>query len=767
VRIPLDYYRILSVPIKATLEQLEQAYGDRLLQQPRREYNTQAIQARQELIQNAYQVLSDSEQRAEYDAQFLINLSPPEPIEEPEGGEIAAPKTPSVGNPTIEIPPSQFVGVLLILHELGEYELVLKLGIDYFNSKEYELFQKKQDDEVNTATEQNIILSLALAYLELGREQWHRREYENAALSGQMGLDLLIQENLFPKVKEEIEIDLFKLRPYRVLELIAQNSANSPERARGFQLLKEMLVQRQGIEGKGEDRSGLNFEQFLCFIQQLRTYLTSAEQQHLFEAEAKKSSAIANYLAVYALMARGFVLKQPELILRAQRMLDFLSEIQDVTWEQSVCALLLGHTQKAIHRVQNSQDTVKLEIITQYSVGSTDLLPGLCFYGEKWLQEEAISQFSDLVKASVTLKEYFADTSVQTYLEELASSASAIAIPSAPAVTQPEPKSTAINEDKSAGILSRWRNKFSSQKQKLPDRVQSTDAARSEQELVSASVATGVSSTAILERNLSSTEIPPIQQHPVAKTKTSRNSQSNYSPSLPLQSKETSQAVPDLVIKKSNANVRQNKKRVPNKKRSKSTLLKGWLFLASLIFGLGTMGFVLMKLFLNPPLEMAKQEAQLAIAINTSAVQLPVVKPKAAPVKPQPKLTFTDTSQQVIQQWLDSKSAAFGKEHEIDELNNILVAPLLATWRDRAIYDQQQNSYRTYEHTLKMRSAAINQNDPKQATVEAEVKEIARHYQAGQLDNSKSYNDNLLVRYQLVLQGEKWLIKNAEVLKTL
>ncbi len=765
MRIPLDYYRILSVPIKATLEQLEQAYGDRILQQPRREYNTQAIQARQELIQNAYLILSDFEQRAEYDAQFLINLRPPEPTEEPEWEEIAAPKTPSVGNPTIEIPPSQFVGVLLILHELGEYELVLKLGIDYFNSKEYELFQKKQDDEVNTATEQNIILSLALAYLELGREQWHRREYENSALSGQMGLDLLIQENLFPKVQEEIEIDLYKLRPYRVLELIAQNSANSPERAIGFQLLKEMLVKRQGIEGKGEDRSGLNFEQFLCFIQQLRTYLTSAEQQHLFEAEAKKSSAIANCLAVYALMARGFVLKQPELILRAQRMLDFLSELQDVTWEQSVCALLLGHTQKAIHKVQNSQDTAKLEIITQYSVGSTDLLPGLCFYSEKWLQEEVISQFSDLVKTSVTLKEYFADTSVQTYLEELAAGGASAMSP-APAVTHSEPKSTTINEDKSAGILSRWRNKFSSQKQKLPAPVQSSDAARSEQKLVSASVATGVSSTAILERNLSSREIPPIQHQPLAKTKTSQNFQSNSS-SLPLQSKETSQAVPDLVIKKLNGNVRQNKKRVPKKKRSKSTLLKGWLFLTSLIFGLGTMGFVLMKLFLNPPLEMAKQEAQLAIAINTSAVQLPVVKPKAAPVKPQPKLTFTDTSQQVIQKWLDSKSAAFGKEHKIDELNNILVVPLLTSWRDRAIYDQQQNSYRTYQHTLKMRSAAINQNDPKQATVEAEVKEIAQHYQAGQLDNSKSYNDNLLVRYQLVLQGEKWLIKNAEVLKTL
>ena len=75
MRIPLDYYRILSVPVKATPEQLEQAYRDRLLQQPRREYSESAILARQKLIQHSYQVLSDSGQRAIYDAQFLSRIS--------------------------------------------------------------------------------------------------------------------------------------------------------------------------------------------------------------------------------------------------------------------------------------------------------------------------------------------------------------------------------------------------------------------------------------------------------------------------------------------------------------------------------------------------------------------------------------------------------------------------------------------------------------------------------------------------------------------
>ncbi|MGL5792819.1 MAG: J domain-containing protein, partial [Waterburya sp.] len=429
MRIPLDYYQILGVTIQASAQQLEQAYSDRLLQQPRREYNEQAIQARRELIQHAYQVLSDSEQKAAYDAQFFVNMQSVETAGVTAISETAAPATELMPensqptavltNPTIEIASSQLLGALLIFHEFGEYELALKLGIDFYNSQEFTALQRQQDEVTRKATQENIILALALAYLELGREQWHQQEYENAALSDQLGLDLLKQENLFPQIQEELELDLYKLRPYRVLELISQNLVNSPERSRGFELLREMLLQRQGIEGKGEDLSGLSFDQFLCFIQQLRTYLTSAEQQQLFDSEAQSESAIANYLAVYALLGRGFSLKQPELILRAQRKLDLLSDKQDVAWEQAVSALLLGHTEKAIKKLQSSQDTSKLVQVQQHSPESIDLLPGICFYSEKWLQEDVLAQFIDLVGNPLTLKEYFAEREVQKYLEEL------------------------------------------------------------------------------------------------------------------------------------------------------------------------------------------------------------------------------------------------------------------------------------------------------------------------------------------------------------
>ncbi len=775
MRIPLDYYQILSVPVKATSSQLEQAYSDRLLQQPRREYNDQAIQARQGLIKHAYQVLSDPKQRANYDAQFFVNMQPvlsiPEAISAAEESESNESATESliqedlrldvpVVNPTIEVAPSQLIGALLILHELGEYELALQLGVDYFNSQD---FDKSSDGEVQVRTDaqENIILSLTLAYLELGREQWHRREYENAAVSGQMGVDLLDRENLFPQIKAEIELDLYKLRPYRVLELISQNQANSPARIKGFELLREMLLQRQGIEGKGQDRSGLNFDQFLCFIQQLRTYLTSIEQQQLFDREAQNDSAIASYLAVYALLARGFCFKQPELVLRAQRKLDYLSEKQDVAWEQAVSALLLGHTEKAIYKLQNSPDKTKLEQVQRHSLDTTDLLPGICFYSEQWLQEDVIAQFSDLANTSLTIKEYFADREVQAYLEELAPPPLSSKMPNAFDSHQQDTANNQKNKsvNNKVGFFSRWRNLLAFEKTST---TASNQVSQPKRELISVTVGTPTTSAPQHNHAASKTSSKPRFRQKVLQNSTERINYSvpatAKSPSLPLSQQR---AVPPEVIQKAQGKARQ-KRIVRKKKLNSATVRKGRLFILGLILGTGTLAFVAMRLFLNPAKNV--NQASLGINISQPTVELPNVKPKVA-VKP--KVSFTEQSQQVIQTWLTSKSAAFGKEHKIDQLNNILAEPLLATWRKRALYYQKSNSYREYEHNVTVRSAQIDPNNLQKATVEAEVKEIAKHYQAGKLDNAQSYDDNLLVRYQLVFQGENWLIQDAKVLKSL
>jgi ARC6-like, IMS domain/DnaJ domain len=802
VRIPLDYYRILSVPVKANAAQLEQAYNDRLLQQPRREYSEVAVTARQQLIQYSYEVLSAPEQRANYDAQFLLNmqtLAAPEFLEDSESssksvtvstveGDVAeaadsevieetasATSTAPPANPTIDIAANQIVGALLILHELGEYETVLRLGIDDFNHRDAQQRSLSENELALDPTQEDLILVLTLAYLELGREQWHRREYESAALSGQLGIDLLQQKSLFPHIQEELEQDLAKLRPYRVLALISQNPAKSTARAEGFKLLQSMLIQRQGIEGKGQDRSGLNFDQFLCFVQQLRTYLTSAEQQQLFDNESQGKSAIANYLAVYALLGRGFSLKQPELVLRAQRKLDYLSEKQDVSWEQSIASLLLGHTEKAIDKLKNSPDPKQLQQVQQHALGSSDLLPGLCFYGEQWLIQDVLAQFSDLSATELTLKEYFADRQVQTYLEELSPATIGEATVKKATVQQAQqqlaPNRKAEGETANSGIMSLWRNFFSGEKSTVPGANSVASAQREINGETSFSDPKGLA-TATLERHQ---DLPSSGLKSPSASMSPQNAHhqkppSSKSLSLPLQPKLT-RAVPESVMQKAQGKAKINKgkggqKSGHKKKRSPETIWKGWLFIASLILGVGTIGYLGAKLFLSPPSNAVK-EGQLAIALNRPSVTIPPQKTQAVVAKPKPAPTLTEQSHQAIQGWLSSKSAAFGQKHQIDRLNSILAEPLLTTWRDRAKAYQQENIYREYTHGIIMRSAKIDPADQNKATVEAEVKETAKHYQSGQIDNAQSYDDNLLVRYQLIRQGEKWLIQQTEVLKTL
>ncbi len=404
MRIPLDYYRILGLPIQASVEQLQQAYRDRLLQLPRREYSEKVIAARKQLVDAAYKVLAHPQQKQRYDSSYFVATYGDRSVDTLTE---APPSTMESLAPSIEITDEQFTGALLILQELGEYELVLNLGQPYL------------DPENPSSNDSDLVLTVALACLELGREQWQQGQYEKAASTLENGDSLLAKTGLFAKTSQEIAADLNKLRPYRILELLAQPQNRVVERKHGLQLLQEILQQRGGIDGTGEDGSGLGLDDFLRFIQQLRSYLTVREQQELFEAESQRPSPVANYLAVYALMARGFAERMPILIRKAKLHLMRLGKRQDVHLEQAVCSLLLGQTTDASRSVELSQESEALSLIRENSQASPDLLPGLCLYSERWLQNEVFAQFRDLKSCPVSLKDYFADEKVQAYLEAL------------------------------------------------------------------------------------------------------------------------------------------------------------------------------------------------------------------------------------------------------------------------------------------------------------------------------------------------------------
>ena len=768
MRIPLDYYRILGVPIQATSEQLTQAYQDRSLQMPRSEYSDLAIDARKQLLEEAYKVLSNSEKRGQYNAQFLEKTY--EFSAEPESKQILT-KTIELTDalvesqtPWLEIRSEQFVGALLIMQELGEYELVLRLGPPYLRNIDNTDLDRGSRDSNCQRLRGDTVLSLALAYLELGREEWQQNKYENAATSGQMGLDLLLREELFPSIREEIQVDLCKLRPYLILEFLSLNEDNPEKRTKGLQLLQQMLQERGGIDGTGEDKSGLSIDEFLRFIQQLRSHLSAAEQQEMFEAEAQRPSAVGAYLAIYALLAKGFAYKQPALIVRAQEMLENLGKRQDVYLEQAVCALLLGQTEAASLALEQSQECEPLAFIREHSQGSPDLLPGLCLYSERWLQTEVFCHCRDLANQQASLQEYFDDRDVQTYLEAILKETSS---------QQRQVESQSIETSKVKAARKSQKSQHI-RKPSIPKPVKKLSLAyanlRSRFTQKHNLVSKNDSSTSPL------TEPALTFSHgdtfPFTDTRQNLRESSHGQSSQQQQSRESRSAssLSSINGRQTRVNRKSRRRRLGLHRRSQlSRETKRLLVLGiPLCLGLGVLGFSYKWFEIRREGELISEQTQREninqIPVNplnpVNSIQLV----ESDPVNNSQKILSTEDAKQVIQTWLNSKSQAFGSNHQIEQLNGILADPILSQWRDRAEYLKDHNAYRQYQHNIEITSVKLDEQNSDRATVKAKVREAAKYYQNGRFHQNHSYDSNLLVRYDFVRQQDRWLINKIEVL---
>lgn len=806
MRIPLDYYRILGLPIQATAEQLSQAYRDRALQLPRREYSDAAINSRKQLLDEAYAVLCDPEQRSAYDASFLTKTyeqEPGQPVTQglTGGGEgIEAPIDPHT--PSIEIKHEQFLGALLILQELGEYELVLKLGNPILGTRDSISLDKGRLGDPQLVRP-DIILTIALACLELGREQWQQGQYENAASSLETGQEFLLREGLFPSLRGEIKSDLYKLRPYRILELLALPEETVVERRNGLRLLQEMLQERGGIDGTGDDQSGLSVDDFLRFIQQLRTYLSAAEQQTLFETEARRPSAVATYLAVYALLARGFAQRQPSLIARAKQLLMRLGRRQDVHLEQSVCALLLGQTEEASRALELSQEYEPLAFIREHSQGAPDLLPGLCLYGERWLQQSVFPHFRDLAEQKASLKEYFADEQVQGYLETLPESPEesnsewTVVPPQNPSHTSTAASKTvteasvlrrsdlrsgsepsrslgreaqpsgnsglrySVNEP--AAVASQWTNGREAASA-------TTSRTATLGTMTEPSSPQGVSTLADAQRISSRSRSAVGEQMSAVGEPSVTQIPREPSGKLPRRQRQKGLAEPQTTRSRP-ADAQGSFKRLPpgrlhtssDKSKSSSKVRHLILLAIASVVGAGVVIWLLivtlswlqktLQGFSAPDLKGPQPMIEL------SKPPLPIPEPGNSLRAPAGPLT-QETAKQVIETWLSTKKLAFGSDYQIEQLDQILAEPALSLWRKRAQTDKQSNSHTEYIHNVVVNSVETSEVNPDQARVDANINENAKSYQGGQPNPDKSYNDDLQVRYDLVRREGRWLIQN-------
>ncbi len=763
MRIPLDYYRILGLPIQATAEQLRQAHRDRTLQLPRREYSETAIAARKHLIDQAATILANPSQREIYDDTFLpksyeLEASAMAGIAMAGGDPLHDPQAPS-----IDIPEHQFVGALLVLQELGEYELVLKLGRPYLTSGNSSLKDGRFGDPRIILAD--IVLTVALACLELGREQWQQGQYENAAEALETGQELLLREGVFVVVRGEIQADLLRLRPYRILELLALPIGNADERQRGIQLLRTMLQERGGIDGHGNDQSGLSIDDFLRFIQQLRGYLTAEEQQALFEEEARRPSAVATYLAVYALLALGFTRQQPVLVRRAKSMLLRLGSRQDVHLEQAVCSLLLGQTEEASRALELSQEYEPLVFIREHSQGAPDLLPGLCLYAERWLQDEVFPHFRDLAQKKALLKDYFADPQVQSYLEALPPDAEEESVP-----VRPNPELRAV----ASTTNGRGQPADHQSPPTSPDHhgpvaqrsVQSDHAEHNGMAYVSDSLAEpprrakippAAASVAVGAGPLAATTVTNVVTLPVDR-RPPLAADPDHQPPAGGKARPRGQRPPDgaQVAPVAAPHRRPTGAVTPAPRHNPSSRL--FFFLGAGLVLVALLGFLMTRLLKT----LTPGEASEPLMVELDQPILPLM---AEPAH-DPNVVNGDmnqaAAQKLLELWFKTKGEAMGQTHDTSRLGQALAEPKLSEWQGYVQEARRDSWHKQYEHTLKIDAVEVNATDPNQATVNATVAETSKYFQAGQLSDSKA--DDLKLRYSLIREAGQWRVRDWQVL---
>ncbi|MBE9161559.1 MULTISPECIES: IMS domain-containing protein [Microcoleaceae] len=761
--IPLDYYRILGLPIQATAEQLQQAHRDRTLQLPRREYSEVAIVARKQLIDEACAVLSDSDARKAYDASFLAKtydreseaaIAAKQRLKTSNGpatvlqdaGETAPAESkaldaaPDPHTPSIEIDDNQFVGALLVLQELGEYELVQKLGRPYLNNGSIAIDEGRFGDR--QLVRPDIVLTVSLACLELGREQWQQGQYQNAAKSLEAGQELLLRESLFPSVRGEMQADIYKLRPYNILELLSLPEEKVAERRQGLQILREMLEEREGIDGSGDDRSGLGIEDFLRFVQQLRKHLTSSEQQTLFEAEAGRPSAVATYLSVYTLLAQGFATRAPAMIRRAKLMLMQLGRRQDVHLEKAVCSLLLGQTEEASRALELSSEKEPLAFIREHSQDSPDLLPGLCLYAEHWLQEEVFPHFRDLANQPVSLKDYFADPKVQAYLEALPSDAETANewVVVQPRSGKPQGRLQPTGDRRPTPPQPPAAKQGASSVTLTPVPADSSTAASAPKDHATAAALGAVSAV-----SLPTTTAP----RPTASTSTRRRTGSSG------RSGATGQGLAGDLVDRTRTKAAQISAQVKSMPPNRLALFVAGGVLSLLIL------WLILSLLANA-LQSVREEQPL-LSLEAPPIQIPVASPAPEPNAAVSGVVTEAAAKQIVESWLSAKAAALGPNHAVEELKQVLTEPALSRWQLMADAQQKNNAYQSYQHSLQVKGVTTNPTNPDRAQVEAQVTEKAKVFDGDRLVSSR--NEDLRVRYDLIRQEGQWRIMDWQVMK--
>ncbi len=386
MELPLDHFRLIGVNPSATSEEILRAFQLRLDKTPNDGFTFEVLTQRAELLRLTADLLTNAENRKEYEDLVLNGAS---------GLEFAF---------------NREVAGLMLLWESGSPKEAFKLT--------RKALQPPQAPALGSSREADLTLLAALSSRDAAIKEQDQRCYSNAADFLQEGIQILQRMGKMSELRKNLEDDLSALLPYRILDLLSRDLIDVETHKKGLSMLLNFINKRGGLEGKNnsDNEQTLDQKSFEVFFQQVKSFLTVNEQVDLFLNLQKKGSAEAGFLAFLALTAEGFANKNPENLLEAVKIIKNINLPELDKMPLIGCLdLLLANIDSAENRFLLSSDENLKEWLNSYE---GEKLDAICLYCKNWLDNEVLKGYRDIRIDEVDLESWFEDSEIQEFIEK-------------------------------------------------------------------------------------------------------------------------------------------------------------------------------------------------------------------------------------------------------------------------------------------------------------------------------------------------------------
>jgi len=386
LELPLDHFRLIGVSPSATSEEVLRAFQLRLDKIPDDNFTFDVLTQRAELLRLTADLLTNSENRKQYEDLVLNGAS------------------------GLDFSSNREVAGLILLWESGSPKEAFKLT--------RKALQPPQTPALGSSREADLTLLAALSARDAAIKEQEQRCYSNAADFLQEGIQILQRMGKFNELRKNLEIDLSVLLPYRILDLLSRDINDIETHKKGVSMLYNFIIKRGGLEAKNNsgDEQILNQKNFEIFFQQVKSFLTVNEQIDLFLNLQRKGSTEAGFLAFLALVAEGYSKKKPENLFEALKIIKNLNipELDKMPLMGSI-DLLLANVESAENRFLISSDENLKDWLNSYE---GEKLDAICLYCKNWLENEVLKGYRDIQINEVNLNSWFEDIQIQTFIEK-------------------------------------------------------------------------------------------------------------------------------------------------------------------------------------------------------------------------------------------------------------------------------------------------------------------------------------------------------------